>query len=447
VQINDLRVTPIKRTLRCASFARGVFESDLPTTAAGFTIPEVMLSIRRHVIDDGFVYANTFFDDPRLSAVAPAPASFNLTRAFDIRVDAPGFIRSEAFNFGEEIDGVEFDETFLSDRPLVGDTNHVYVQVHNRGTAPAANVKVSLYFASAPHTPAPAGPLTPPAIDARINYPGDPTADSPWQLAGAPTTIGLLKPGEPAVARFEWTPPLELTDGVALLAVCSNDKDSLAAIPAGDPATVVGAERRSAMRVTAVNRDPVYIRDGVDDDGRNGGVAWGGHSPDLIVVQTAVANPDDPNGPFKDLDNQRTTDVVRPGANIVYVRVSNRTRTPVNARVKLFMLPTFDPARTAGWTQLPPGAPAEVAVNAIPLQGWKFARFNWNGVADPAAANPSGYQGFVLLAMASVTDAAGKVLDAYPDLQPVTDLDSLWRFLTSLPSANNVAVRALRFHA
>jgi hypothetical protein len=199
------------------------------------------------------------------------------------------------------------------------------------------------------------------------------------------------------------------------------------------------------MRVTAVNRDPVYIRDGVDDDGRNGGVAWGGHSPDLIVVQTAVANPDDPNGPFKDLDNQRTTDLIKPGANIVYVRVSNRTRTPINARVKLFMLPTFDPARTAGWTQLPPAAPLEVAVNAIPAQGWKFARFNWNGVAAPA--NPGGYLGSVLLAMASVNDATGKVLDPYPDLQPVTDLDSLWRFLTSGPLANNVAIRALRFHA
>jgi hypothetical protein len=454
VQVNDLEVTPIKNTLRCATFGRGAFEAELPATPAAFHFPEVRLMIRSNPLDDSFVrdrpggnpiYPNLFFDDPRLAAAPAPPADFDYTHALDIRADAPGFIRSEAFAFGEDIDGVEFDETLVSDRPLAGDINHVYVQVHNRGSGAAANVKVSLYFAKADHVPAPAGPLTAPNIDNRINYPGDPAADSPWQLAAPPQSLGALAPGDPTVVRFEWTAPLELGDGVALMAVCSNDKDSLAAIPAGAPTAFVKAERRAALRVTAVNRDTVYIRDGADDDARPGGVAWGGHSPDLIVVQAAVANPDDPAGSFKDLDDQRSSDVVKAGANFIYVRVFNRTRVPANARVKVFALPLFDLARTAGWTQLPVGAPIEAVVNAIPPQGWRFATFNWNGVTDPDPANANAYKGFVLLAMASVVDAAGAPLDPYPDVQQVTDLESFWRFFKSGPLANNAAVRALRF--
>jgi hypothetical protein len=454
VQINDLEVTPIKNTLRCATFGRGAFEAELPpATPVSFRIPEVRLMVRSNSVDDSFVrdrvYPNLFFDDPRLPAAPPpaaAPTDFDYTHALDIRVDAPGFIRSEAFAFGEAIDGVEFDETLVSDKPLAGDINHVYVQVHNRGFGAAANVKVSLYFAKANHVPAPAGQLTPPNLDNRINYPGDPAADSPWQLVTS-QTLGALAPGEPTVARFEWLAPLELTDGVALMAVCSNDKDQLAGIPAGDPIAFIKAERRAALRITAVNRDTVYIRDGVDDDARPGGVAWGGRSPDLIVVQAAVANPDDPAGPFKDLDDQRTSDVVKAGANFIYVRVFNRTRVAANAKVKIYMypLPSFDLALTTGRTQLPKGAPLEVAVNAIAPRGWKFATFNWNGVTDPDPANASTYKGFVLLAMASVVDAAGAVLDPYPDLHDVSDLESFWRFFKSDPLANNAAVRALRF--
>jgi hypothetical protein len=452
VQVNDLEVTPIKNTLRCATFGRGAFEAELPpATPVNFRIPEVRLMIRSNPIDDSYVrdrvYPNLFFDDPRLPTAPPPaapPTDFDYTHALDIRVDAPGFIRSEAFAFGEAIDGVEFDETLVSDKPLAGDINRVYVQVHNRGFGAAANVKVSLYFAKANHAPAPAGPLTPPDIDNRINYPGDPAADSPWKLASS-QTLGALAPGEPTVVRFDWLAPLELTDGVALMAVCSNDKDQLAAISPGAPIAFIKAERRAALRITAVNRDTVYIRDGVDDDARPGGVAWGGRSPDLIVVQAAVANPDDPAGPFKDLHDQRSSDVVKAGANFIYVRVFNRTRIAANAKVEIYPIPVFDLVSAAGRTQLPPKALLEVAVNAIAPNGWKFATFNWNGVTDPDPASASTYKGFVLLAMASVVDAAGAPLDPYPDFQNVTDLEGFWRFFRSGPLANNVAVRALRF--
>jgi hypothetical protein len=209
------------------------------------------------------------------------------------------------------------------------------------------------------------------------------------------------------------------------------------------PRAFVRAERRAALRITQVNRDSVYIRDGVDDDARPGAVAWGAHSPDLIVLQAAVANPDDPAGPFKDLDDQRTSDLVKVGANFIYVRVFNRTQVPVNAKVRVYKLPMFDVTRTPGWTIV--GTPVEAAVNAIALKNWRFATFNWNGVTDPDPANASTYKGFVLLAMVSVVDAAGAPLDPYPDFQNVTDLEGFWRFFRSGPLANNAAVRALRF--
>jgi hypothetical protein len=439
VQVNDLSVVPVANTLRCATYGRGAYEVNIPgTTPAAHHIPDVKLSVRQHVADDGRSYpaANLFFDDPRLPAVAPAPADFDHTRALDIRVDAPSFVRSEAFRFGEAIDGAEFDETLVSDKPLVGDTNAVYVQVHNRGSQPANNVQVYLYYADA------GSPPTPPALDGAINYPGEPASGSAWQLAAPAPTVGFVAPGQPAVVRFEWVPPLRIRDNVALLAVCTCGQDSLNALPAGPVGDFVKGERRAALRVIGVNRDAVFIRDGADDDGTRGAVAWGGRSPDIIVVQTAVPNPDDPAGPFKDLQDPRVADRVHPGNNTIYVRVFNRTRVPVNTNVRVFQVPLANPVPGTAWN--PIGGPVPLA--GIPAGGWQFATIPWTGVTDPDPGNAD-YKAFTLMAVANVTDAGGAELDPFPDLSTVTDLESFWRFFLSAPLANNAAMRALRFSA
>lgn len=443
VQVNDLSIAPVTNTLRCATYGRGVYEVNLPgATPAQHRIPDVLLSIREHVADDGRSYppANLFFDDPRLPPPAPPPpplADFDHTRAIDIRVDAPSFIRSEAFAFGESIDGAEFDETLVSDKPLVGDTNFLYVQVQNRGAQPANNVKVYVYYADAGNPP------VPPPLDAAMNYPGEPAPASTWQIAAPVETVGFVHPGQPAVVRFEWTPPLKIKDNVALLALCSNAEDSVAALPGGTAVVdFVKGERRAALRVVGVNRDAIYTRDGVDDDGSRGAVAWGGRSPDIIVVQTAVADPDDPAGPFKDLQDPRFGDRVHPGNNFIYVRVLNRTEVAVNANVRVFQVPTGNPVPGTSW--IPVGGPAAVA--AIPPKGWKFASIPWAGVTDPDPANPD-YKVFTLVAVANVTDGAGIELDPFPDLATVTDLDNFWRFFLSAPLANNAAMRGLRFVA
>jgi len=454
VQVNDLTLTPLTLTLRCATFGRGAFECNVDGgTPAAMRIPEVMLSIRDHVTDDGRAYppANVFFDDPRLPAPGVVPPGFDITRAFDIRIDAPSFrpvlgqvlpagiSAPEGSRFGSPLDGSEVDETLVSDVPLVGDINFVYVQVHNRGSSVANDVGIHLYFAEARPGPNAGDPPVIPPIAAGFNFPQEPTAVSDWQRAALPQTV-QIQPGQPHVARFAWVPPLRLQTGVALLAVCSNTADPLAAgVPAGAVEAFVRADRRAALRFTLVRRDAVTIRDGVDDTGTVGSVAWGGRSPDIVVRQVAVAAPDDPVGELGDLRDTHLSDRVRPGANIIYVRVWNRTLLPLDARVQVFQVPNPNvPSPGTAWTPL--GPPVDVLV--IPANGFRFARIDW-AVVDPDPANA--YKAFALFAVASVLDPAGVELDPFPDRNTAIDVPSFWRFALNAPLANNTALRALRF--
>lgn len=435
VQVNDLSVTAVTSTLRCATHGRGCFECNIRgATPANLALPAVRLVIRDHLAQDGRPYlpANQVPDDPRVLPAVP----FNPQQAYDLRVDAPTSnageaapFRPEAFAFGEAIDGVEFDEMLVPDRPVVGEINQVYVQVHNRGTGQAHGVVVHLYFADA------GNPAAPPDVDAgKLNYPGEPAGDSPWKRAAPAREVGAVGPGQPVVVRFPWTPPVEIAANVALLAVCTGDGDALAAVPGGSVAAFVAGELRAALRVTAVVRDPLYIRDGVDDDGRRGLVAWGGRSPDIIVRSATVA---DPAAEFRALDAHHLEDRATAGTNHVYVRVTNRTQVPVNARVRLFEVPTASPAPGSTWRRID----TDQAVNGIPAGQSRFAHFTWTGVAAPAGP----YGAFTLAAVASVVDAAGNVLDEFPDVRTVTGQEEFWRFFTREPLANNAAVRSLRF--
>jgi hypothetical protein len=242
------------------------------------------------------------------------------------------------------------------------------------------------------------------------------------------------------VVRFEWIPPLALPTTVALLAVCTNGQDTLAAIPAGPAAAFVQAERRAALRVMPVRRDATYVRDGIDDDGSRGIVAWGGKSPDIIVVAAPVANPDDPAGDFADLFNPRTADVVRPGNNTIYVRVSNRTESPADANVQVFVAPVDRLAQGATWTAVAPPA----AVAGVPARGWRFATIPWPAVADPDPAAPAGDKRFTLVALVQGT-AGGASLEDFPDRSTVDSADAFWRFAARGAQSNSVAVRSLRF--
>jgi hypothetical protein len=472
VPVTDLEVSPVTRTLRCATFGRGAFEASLGnTTPAAFVLPAVALLVRDHAADDGRAYApaNTLGGDPRIGTAAapgapplppappavPAPAAnaagpIDVTHSPDIAVDAPRFARFEAFAFGEPIDAVEMDENLVRDEPLVGDENAVYVQVQNRGTAVATNVDVHLYFA-------PAGnPAAAPAIPADLGFPNAPPASSAWQRADV-ITVGEIRPGEPVVVTFRWIPPLNIVDNVALMVVVTNAQDSLAALPAGAAADVVRAERRAALHVTHVQRDTIFIRDGVDDVGVRGAVPWGGRSPDILVRDAALSAADQQTA-FADLRATHADDRVRAGAtNFVYVKITNRTRTVIpRCVVRLFRIPraaVTEPAPiSAKWTSVPPSAalidpPAGFILTSIPANGVGIAEFSDAVEADPDPDGTAGGKGVIYLAMAKVTDAAGTTdLDPFPDFAEITkdDVGSFWRFLTGAPLASNAALRALR---
>ena len=459
VPVTDLAVSPVTNTLRCATLARGAYECHLNgVTAAGFQIPAVGLLVRNHAADDGRVYlaANRLGGDPRIGTAA-APAAppplaaagadaagpIDVMHSPDIRVDSPRFTRSEAFAFGEAIDGSELDEVLVRDEPLVGDTNIVYVQVQNRGTTIATNVDVHLYFADA------GNPAAAPNIPAAIGFPA-PAPLTPWHHVDT-ITVGEIAPDTPAVVSFRWVPPITIRDNVTLLAAVTSAADLLASIPAGTVDAAVRTERRIAVHVTHVQRDTIFIRDGLDDSGDRGAVAWGGRSPDIIVRQAQVPAANI-RAEFANLAARHEDNVVRPGVNFIYVRVTNRTQTAIPiSNVRLFQIPRVR-FSTAPGTPLPAPVPltqvgpaAGIPINAIPAGDWGIAEFSFTPDPDPDPQSPAGGKGVIFLAMANVTDAAGVELDPFPDLQDIVDVTSFFRFFTGAPLATNAAMRALRF--
>jgi hypothetical protein len=238
------------------------------------------------------------------------------------------------------------------------------------------------------------------------------------------------------VARFEWIPPANVPNPVALMAVCTHALDPLPAVPPAnvDPANP-GAERRAAVRIVAVTPfiGDVYIRDGIDDDGSPGSVAWGGRSPDIIVVQAAEANPD---ATFTDLTDMRRSDKVKGSVmNHVYVRVHNRRNVPLSAVVDLYQVPFASMDQGATWVRLGTNVP----VNDIPPRGWKFTGdIQFPNPVDPDTS-PNAQKVYLLVAVVSRPD------DASPVVNAINNLDLFWQFFLRDPAGNNAAMRTVGF--
>jgi photosystem II stability/assembly factor-like uncharacterized protein len=477
--------------LRCATFSRGLFECDLDATPAN--IPRQRLYIRQHLIEDGLHYPRpaaatlngaaappagvqpfNLAGDPRFPATGSAGAvAFRDTAAYDIRIDSRAGGLTFSF-FEGRVDGVEFDEELAVDDLVPAAANVIYVQVHNRGLERVAPVDVHLYFAEMPAAPPAAG-----APDLQGNFwahfkdaalPAAAPAVAPpaafWQRVGTVDTIPFVRPNQPVVARFDWTPPASLRGkSVALLAVCEGGTDRITApLPATAMATLRANERRVAVRVARVGnlvRD-VYLRDGADDDGTPGSVAFGGRSPDILVVQ---AEPDDPRAEFRDLTSQRRGDVLKGSSpNFIYVRVFNRGSEPVTVEVELWWAeatlplappdPNAPPTDASKWTRLhPKPAPSlDTATPTIPAGDWGLARFTWDPPLpdpEPNPADPKPYRAMVLMALVRSQPPAPADATVIDDPLPVKgrvrDLTTFWSFFRDLADSNNATLRALRF--
>jgi hypothetical protein len=454
--------TLLRHYLRVASYGRGAFHLELDTGAlgaalAGPTTPNVRLLIRSTPIDDGQIYAGAarLANDPRLrDPENGAQTALTPHITCDIRIDAPPFTF-----FDRALDGAEFDEEVRSDKLVIGETNLINVQVHNTGFEttpapgvgpPASDVIVRLYFADAA-----AG--TAPDLDANFwtTFPAAPAAGATWQLAGE-VRVHSVGPAQPRVVRFEWLPPIELGNHVALLALASQSlHDDLAITNSGsllvDPqshgdAALVIQERRAALRIVDAMKfvPDLYVRDSVDDSGARGAVAWGARASDIIVVASSEA---DPTATFTNISDPREADIIRGQAvgagadveNFIYIRVWNNKSVPLSATVRLYYAPFEKLSSAADWTEVRDGTgSAEVPVNDIPPHGHKFsAEFRLTNPPDPAPGHA--YKAAALVAIVSAAE------DVTPDVATITNLKKFWAFFLAAESANNTAFRGLRY--
>ena len=425
-EYRDAANVVVRRALRAATFGRGIYELDLGGP------PAVRLLTRSTVIEDGHPragVANLTFD-PRLLGPAATPrVPFTAHNGFDLRADAP-----VSFDTGLTMDGAEFDEQLVPSLLRRGDVNLIYMQVQNTGHRTIDNVRVSLYFArlSGPNQNAP-------DLDADFwtTYPAPPAPDRVWQRAGE-VVVQALGPANPRVARFVWNAPLDLSRDVALLGIVSHADDPVTvAIPTlqvdprahGNAALVLGS-RHAVMRIVT-SQGGLFLRDGGDDTGEFGAVAWGARSHDIVIRQAAEANPDTA---FASPTDRRLGDVLRGGqANHIFVRVTNRQAAQVQARVRLLraVFPNF--ARAADWQQI--GTDVTVTV---PANSTRFTRpgLVFNVPADPAPGQS--YKAILLLVLIGTDN------DPLPDHTQMANLSDFWRLTVTNSDSNNVACRAIR---
>jgi len=220
-------------------------------------------------------------------------------------------------------------------------------------------------------------------------------------------------------------------------------------VSAGQPTvmrTLLRNERRAALRIAAVTPfvPDLFIRDGLDDIGRLGGVAFGGRSPDLIVVAAELA---DLPATTADLANPRSDDRVHAGDNFIYVRVSNRKAVDTTADVELFWADANPPTSAApdpdgplsDATKWQPVPAVGAAVNVtVPAGGAVLVEFRFSNRPAPVAGTANA---LAFVALIKAHDPG----DPEPDKTRVTDPASVWRFFLQLADSNNAALRTVLY--
>jgi hypothetical protein len=254
-----------------------------------------------------------------------------------------------------------------------------------------------------------------------------------------------IRSEQPRVGRIEWTPPASLGNTVALLAVVSAPEDDLGPIKGTLPRVVqpdaagtslTAVERRTALYVTPARRTvpDVFVRDGIGDSGEPGAIAWGGRTADIVIVTELEPDPD---ATFPSIADPRADDRIRGGQdNHIYVRVFNRSPTPLTATVSLFFAPMQDAANQVAWR--PIGAAQDVP--DIPSRGHKFSPvFTWASADIPDPAPDAEIKAHVLIAL------IGTAEDAAPDPTGMATLSAFWDFFLDAAPQNNASFRAIRF--
>ena len=234
----DLRLHEATGILRAATHGRGLWERpiDAPST------PATDIYVRDHVMDIARQFPPAYgipasFEDPLRYVALGDPQYFWMCA--DIKIDAlEGTVPSYQMAVAD-VDYVAFEAKLQHRQPQRTKVNRVYVQVHNRGFQPAANLQVKILWADAsaglPNLPS----------HFWTAFPGNSTNTTQWQPIGAARTIPSFKPGMPVVLEWDWTPPATAADHSCMLVVMDSASDPIpAANKVFDIGTLVGAEKR-----------------------------------------------------------------------------------------------------------------------------------------------------------------------------------------------------------
>ena len=217
VAVYDLKLHVPTRLLRAATHGRGLWERKLDIPGD----PDVRIVIRDHVMDTGRLSPSpsglpSAWEDPDRQINLGDPLFW--WNCADVKVNSPvgGLFRMPV---AADVDYLAFETAFEHRNPQRGQVNRVYVQVHNRGAAPASNVVVKILFADA----TPGLPDLP--ADFWTAFPGSSGMPSPWTPIGSAQTIASLRPERPAVLEWDWTLPMSAATHSCLLVVTSCIED------------------------------------------------------------------------------------------------------------------------------------------------------------------------------------------------------------------------------
>ena len=245
----DLRLHNPTRLLRAATHGRGLWERRLDVTS----MPDVDLFFRDHLMATGRQTptpspVTAAFEDP-LQYVSLGDQLW-WWQCADIKVDAlEGTVPSYQMPVAA-VDYLAFESILQHRDAQRGNMNRVYVQVHNRGFAPGANVTVKLLYADA------SAGLPPLPSDFWTAFPNNSSNTTVWTPIGVAQVIPSLSPTEPAILEWDWNTPLTAATHTCLLAVMDSASNP---IPAANKVFGIGALVSNEKRVGLKNLHIVNI--------------------------------------------------------------------------------------------------------------------------------------------------------------------------------------------
>jgi photosystem II stability/assembly factor-like uncharacterized protein len=234
------------RLLRAGTRNRGVWEVDVDAT----TMPDVELYLRDSVVDTGRrLPSPSGINDP--FSIGSVTHWWQCT---DIKVDAPSYQTPTPaavdFELFEDDHGVAA-AGLIHENAQRGKIARVYVQLHNRGSKPATNAAVKVFFA-----------------DASLGLPDLPTsfwtgfpanslpASSPWKEVAPHKIVASVEVDRPRIVSFDWPVPASAAGHTCLLAITTASDDQIATPELTIAALVQSNKKCGLKNLTVVDPPP-----------------------------------------------------------------------------------------------------------------------------------------------------------------------------------------------